>query len=259
MSTPHLTPKKLLGKVALPKNWQAAKAAFVCFTPFPNGFKPYEVEKATERYFLHSPNSEVRLCQFEETSFLVISEVYGFAVGATTVEELVYHGIDTIIGIGYVGAFNGAPLGQSIIARDTLSDLPIAQHYGVDAFEVAHPTSGIYQHLISRIAHIENWGQYRVWNSNSLYRESTVLVQQAKDSGCDVVNMDTLSIYAVGTKCKQESTQNLEFIYVGTVTDSANQDETNWESDLIDAVQRASQHPHDDLVKFMVEDVLINK
>jgi uridine phosphorylase len=188
----------------------------------------------------------------------VISEVYGFAVGATTVEELVYHGIDNISGIGYVGAFDGAPMGQSIIAKDVLSDLPLATHYGVDAYETAYPTSGIYQLLKTILTNNQsNWGEYQVWNSNSLYRESPVLVQQVKEANCEVVNMDTLSIYAVGSWCKRESNPDLEYIYVGTVTDSANNNsEDNWESDLIEAVQRETKHPHDDLVKFMVEEVL---
>ena len=65
MNTPHLTPKKLLKKNTFPTHWTEVKTAFVCFTPFPNGFKKYVIESATERYFLHSPNSEVRLCKFE--------------------------------------------------------------------------------------------------------------------------------------------------------------------------------------------------
>ena len=90
-NTLHLTPKKLLGSNVLPPKWNAAQVAFVCFTPFPNGLKKYVEQLAPERYFLHTPNSEVRLCRFEGIPFIVVSEVYGFAVGATTVEELVHH------------------------------------------------------------------------------------------------------------------------------------------------------------------------
>ena len=114
MNNPHLTPETLLKGSRLPQTWARANTAFVCFTPFPNGFKPYVIESAQARWFLHSPNSEVRLCRFDEIPFLVISEVYGFAVGATTVEELIYHGIKHIIGIGYAGAFNAAPVGYAV-------------------------------------------------------------------------------------------------------------------------------------------------
>lgn len=257
MSTPHLTPEKLLGSDILPPSWAAARTAFICFTPFPNGFKPYVQEVATERYFLHSPNAEVRLCRFADIPFIVISEVYGFAVGATTVEELVHHGIDQIIGIGYVGAFNGAAVGQRFIATDTIADLPLATHYGVDAFVRCAPTASLYE-LVSKCAQDDAvaWGHYTVWNGNSLYREFPQTAAQMKDHGCDVVNMDTLAVYAVAPICARDTNRDISCIYVGTVTDAIANDDGDWESDLIEAVKREDAHPHDDLVRFMVETVL---
>ena len=111
MTTPHLTPEKLFGDTRLPGKWENSKIAVVCFTPFPAGFDPYVVEISSVRYFLHSPQSEVRFCEFNATPFIVISEVYGFAVGTTTVEELAYYGIDHLVGLGYVGAIDGADMG----------------------------------------------------------------------------------------------------------------------------------------------------
>ncbi len=257
MSTSHLTPEKLLGSDILPPAWAAARIAFICFTPFPNGFKPYVQAVATERYFLHSPNSEVRLCRFDDIPFIVISEVYGFAVGATTVEELVHHGIDQIIGIGYVGAFNGAAVGQHFIATDTMADLPLAAHYGVDAFVRCPPTASLYT-LVSQYAQDDAaaWGHYTVWHGNSLYRESPQTVQQMQDRGCHVVNMDTLAVYAVAPVCARDAEHDINYIYVGTVTDSTADEGGDWESDLLEAVKREDAHPHDDLVRFMVETVL---
>ena len=257
MNTFHLTPKKLLGTKLLPPVWDSAKVAFVCFTPFPNGLKKYVVELAHERYFLHTPNSEVRLCRFQDISFIVVSEVYGFAVGATTVEELVHHGIRNIIAMGYVGAFNGAPLGQPFIAKDTMSDLPLAAHYGIPEFVRCKPTGDLYQIVKSCVVKdLTKWGDYSVWTSNSLYRESPEIVQRMRDKHCDVVNMDTLSVYAVTPVCARDSKRGIGCIYVGTVTDSKEKDDVNWDSDLIKAVEREETHPHDKLVKFMVEIIL---
>ena len=252
MNTYHLTPENLLGSARLPKEWAAAQVAFVCFTPFPNGFKQYVEQISTERYFLHSPTSEVRLCKFEEIPFIVVSEVYGFAVGATTVEELVHHGIRHIIGIGYAGAFNGAPVGQYFVAKATMSDLPVAAHYGVQAYERSEPTQALYELLNSCIKD-DSWGHYTVWNGNSLYRESEQLVQEMKERGCDIVNMDTLSIYAVTPVCVNDTQRDVSCIYVGTVTDSSADEGDVWESDLIEAVKRKDEHPHDRLIEFMVE------
>ena len=254
MNTFHLTPKKLLGSVTLPPEWAAAQVAFVCFTPFPNGFKPYVKQTAQERYFLHSPNSEVRLCQFEDIPFLVISEVYGFAVGATTVEELVYYGIRYIFAVGYVGAFNGAPVGQPFIAKETMSDLPLAAHYGVREFVRCRPTEDLYQLVSSCIAD-QQWGEYVVWTGNRIYRESQPTIQQMKEQGCEVVNMDTLSSYAVTPVCARDAQRDVSCLYVGTVTDSGSEAE-ELSSDLIEAVKRETVHPHDELVKFMVEILL---
>jgi len=61
----------------------------------------------------------------------VISEVYGIAVEAMTVEELVHQGVSHIIAVGYAGAFNSTPVEQPFVAIDTMSDLPIVAHYGV--------------------------------------------------------------------------------------------------------------------------------
>ena len=257
MDTYHLTPEKLLGVDILPPAWAAAQTAFVCFTPFPNGFKAYVEETAQDRYFLHSPNSEVRLCRFEDIPFIVVSEVYGFAVGATTVEELIHHGIKHIIGLGYVGAFNGAPVGQPFLATDTMSDLPIAAHYGVREYVRCEPTGELLQIVNDCVKEVSNnWGHYTVWTGNSLYRESSQIVEHMKDQGCDVVNMDTLSIYAVTPVCARDASRNVSCIYVGTITDSAESEGEEWESDLIEAVKRQEAHPHDNLVKFMVETVL---
>lgn len=255
MNTFHLTPKKLLGSVAFPPEWAAAQIAFVCFTPFPNGFKNYVKQVAQQRYFLHSPNTEVRLCQFENIPFIVISEVYGFEVGATTVEELVHYGFRHIIAVGYVGAFCGAPVGQPFIATETMSDLPLAAHYGINEFVQCKPTIDLYN-LVNSCITDKKWGYYSVWTSNSIYRESQQIIQKMRKQGCDVVNMDTLSIYAVTPVCAQNAQRKVSCIYVGTVTDSKGVETEEWSSDLIEAVKRKTVHPHDELIKFMVEIVL---
>jgi len=257
MNDAHLTPAKLLGTDILPTTWEAAKTAFICFTPFPNGFKPYVQEIAKERYFLHSPNAEVRLYRFQDVPFIVISEVYGFPVGATTVEELVHHGINNIIGIGYAGAFGAVTIGQPFIAVDTISDLPLATHYGVHENERCMPTEKLFGMVTECI---KEQGQilerFTVWTSNSLYRESPQLIQRMKEKSCDAVNMDVLSIYAVTPVCSRDACREVGCIYVGTVTDSEGDSDEGWDSDLAEDVKGETAHPHDGLVKLMVEKVL---
>jgi uridine phosphorylase len=257
MTIPHLTPKKLLGSDILPPKWATAQTALVCFTPFPNGLQKYVEETAPARFFLHSPNSEVRLCRFEGIPFIVVSEVYGFPVGATTVEELVHHGINNIIAVGYAGAFNNAPMGQPFIAMGTMSDLPIGVHYGVGAYVRCEPSEDLLAVLQGCIREDSAaWGRFTVWTGNSLYREYPETVDHMRSQGCDVVNMDTLSVYAATPMCAREAGREVGCIYVGTVTDSQEDQAEEWESDLLDAVKREKEHPHDRLVQFLVETVL---
>lgn len=149
-------------------------------------------------------------------------------------------------------------MGQSFLATQALSDISLATHYGIEAFVPSYPSRGLYQQVKEIVREEgQSWGEYRVWSSNSLYRESPELIARIKEAGCDVVNMDTLSIYAVGHVCAKERNQQMDCLYVGTVTDSEKEDtEEAWDSDLLSAVKREEAHPHDKLVGFMVEQVL---
>ena len=84
-----------------------------------------------------------------------------------------------------------------------MSDLPLAAHYGVEAYERCEPTPALLD-LLDVCLGVDKaaWGRYTVWNGNSLYRESARIVQQMKNRGCHVVNMDTLSIYTVTPVCR---------------------------------------------------------
>lgn len=259
MNNAHLTPAKLLADMPMPAHWAEAKVAFVCYTPYPKGFDPYLLEHSSERYFLHSPLSEVRLCCHQNMPFLVISEVYGFPVGATTVEELIYRGIDTIIGIGYAGAFNSAPMGRKFIAVESMSDLPQAHHYGVNEQQIVGPSEFLLRVLMDCIKRKnEDWGRFRVWNSNSLYREYPELIDRMKAIGCQAVNMDVLSLYAVAPLCAHEAGRDIQYIYVGTITDAEGSDQDVWSSDLSEVVSGKGNSPHDTLVRLMVEDFLVS-
>ena len=188
---------------------------------------------------------------------MVISEVYGFAVGATTVEELIHHGIRHIIGIGYVGAYNGAPVGEWFVDMGTMSDLPLAAHYGKMEYELCEPTAVLLESLNACIkGSREAWGRYTVWTGNSLYREYPKVVSKMKKKGCDVVNMDTLSIYAVTPVCAREAGENVACIYVGTVTDSMSSESGDWNSDLMENVSGDVGEAHNALVRFLVETVV---
>jgi len=68
--------------------------------------------------------------------------------------------------------------------------------------------------------------------------------------------MDTLSIYACTPMCAMEAKREVRCVYVGTVTDVQQGEDEEWKSDLKDAVRRENAHPHDELVRFLVERML---
>ena len=256
MKKPHLTPSHLFSNNQFPGEWNRVKTAYICFTPFPQGFAPYVKEIRKQRFFLHSPPSEVRFCQYGENSFVVISEVYGFAVGTTTVEELIHYGVETIIGVGYVGAFNGAPTAQKFLTASARSDLSVGLHYGYAPMKPAFPSKKLNNFLKGKITKFsKSCPEYHVWNSNSLYREYEEVLEKMKSEGCQVVNMDSLSVFAAAELCARESEKRVEYAYLGTVTDSSGGEE-GWDTDLMETIGGDKSQSHDELIQILVEELI---
>mgnify|MGYP006057099035 CR=1 FL=1 len=113
----HTTPRKLLGDQKLPIT---CNLAFVCYCPMPTIFEQYiiDVDTTVDRYFIHTHNNHVKFCRYHDTTFVVVAEVYGGPVSVTTVEELNFYGIKTIIGLGFVGSLTfDLPTGSLIVAK----------------------------------------------------------------------------------------------------------------------------------------------
>ena len=83
------------------------------------------------------------MCRYHEIPFIVISEVYGFLVGARTAEGLLFRRVISTLGIGYAGAFNAAPKGKLFIAIETMSDPSLASHFVVSAFDRVQPNNNL--------------------------------------------------------------------------------------------------------------------
>jgi purine-nucleoside phosphorylase len=220
---PKITPEKLLGKRFLPV---ACKTAFICYCPMPPIFEKYDVNIRLEgRYFIHSHNSHVKICNYNNINFIVIAEVYGGPVSVTTVEELKYYGIQQIIGIGFVGAlkpqFN---VGNSIVAEKALIEMGTTPHYhNINLFI----SKDLYVEPSMKLG-LSNVQNVCVWTTNTLYREYSAEIIMALTMGCSVVNMDTSHLYAA---CKM---LNIACEYYATV------------SDIIEISEHLDPHdPHD--------------
>ena len=209
MEKPYITPDKILSGKQLPYD---CKTAFVCYCPYPEIFDEYLIKIAKERYFISSPISEVKFCKFNDTNFIVISEVYGGPVSATTVEELSYYGIELIIGIGFVGGLYQGEIGQNFYLEKSLAESGTTPYYSDQEF--CYPSESL----------VRTFQKFIGWTTNALYREYSSEVKLAVEKGCQVVNMDTSHLYAACEKLK------IKCIYYGTITDII--EEENWNDSL---------------------------
>lgn len=219
---PYITPRKLLGNIMLPIK---CKLAFICYCPMPVFFDKYRQDiTLTGRYFIHTHNSHIMLCNYSGLEFIVIAEVYGGPVSVTTVEELKYYGIDIIIGIGFVGSLTTElSTGTIIVADQALIENGTTPHY------VNLEDNDLYTKPTLQLG-IDDISDEYVWTTNALYREYKEDIKHAIDLGCSVVNMDTSHLYAA---CKMLA---IKCEYYAVVSDeTVETDNGVWDNDLIDA------------------------
>nr|WBF70350.1 putative ankyrin repeat protein [Megavirus caiporensis] len=187
MQKPYITPQKLLGESRLPID---VDLAFICYCPMPIVFEDYKLDiEPNNRLFIHTHNSHVLFGKYGEMTFIVVAEVYGGPVSVTTVEELKHYGINTIIGIGFVGSFNPAiKTGSTIMASKSLIELGTTPHY--------YANRGYYTFPHYELSTVLKMPETCVWTTNALYREHKTDILNAIKSNCHVVNMDTSHFYA---------------------------------------------------------------
>ncbi|CAH6420420.1 Phosphorylase [uncultured virus] len=248
---PKITPRKLLGNRGLPIN---CNFAIVCYCPMPPKFVEYEIKvPPNDRYFIHTHNSHVMFCEFNNRKFIVVAEVYGGPVSVTTVEELHHYGIKTIIGLGFVGSLHpDHPIGSCIVADSTTLECGASLHYLIDNNTTS---GGIFpEYLFPSIKlEIEDIPKVRIWTTNALYREYPDEIRSAQQKGCKVVNMDTSSLYAasgrLGVDCE----------YYAVVSDVLEDDESSyntWNNALTDAVNNDTSSviiSQGNLIKLLLE------
>lgn len=204
---PYLTPAHLHRGRRLPED---VKTAIVCYTPYPKEFDRYSPTLLDQRYFIHSPIGETRIIRYEDQPILLISEVYGGPVSVTTVEELAYYGVETIIGLGYVGALDdGLNLGDPVISVDAIAEPGTTPHYSYEPYP--KPDTDLTARLLESLDPKPT--PIRIWTTNALYREFPDQKAQVVEEGARAVNMDTSHLFAAAEKLKMRA------VYLATVTD----------------------------------------
>lgn len=201
MDQPLVTPQKIFPDKNYLRDY-GCKIAFIFFRP------EYIIieEQYHSRILVHVPPSNMKISSCDKIKYVVISEVYGGPVTATTMEELAYYGIETVIGFGYVGSFNfDLSIGDNIIVSSALSEKGTTPHYSSAKF--AFPCPFYYELLKDEFKSVISW------TTNVLYREYTKDIEKVLLEGCSVVNMETSHFYACAEKL------GIKAIYFATVSD----------------------------------------
>lgn len=218
---PYITPRKLLGDKKLPLE---CNIGFICYCPMPVIFEKYKLMMDLDRrLFIHTHNSHVMFCNYKDINFIVVAEVYGGPVSVTTVEELKHYGIETIIGIGFVGSFvERLPIGTMIVANKSLAEPGTTPHYNKDGCKYINSTLKLGLNIDKEC----------VWTTNALYQEYDEDIKYAVENGCSVVNMDTSHLYAA---CNM---LDIECEYYAIVSDLMvkHTDSQLWNNDLTVAI-----------------------
>ncbi len=237
VSLPYITPKLFHASETIGN----IDTAIICYCPFPQYLNKYVTHVADKRYFIHSPITEVHFCCVNEHKFIVISEVYGGPVSATTVEELSYYGVKRIIGVGFAGGLqSGMKIGDVFFAESSFADDGTTCKYTDD--EIIHYQSEGLNLLPQPEFEIE---PKRVWTGSALYNETRSETQNAIDKGCQVVNMDTAHLYAIS------QLKGISSMYFGIVTDIHS--DTEWVNGLSDIVKTKKS------VVMTVQDMLLEQ
>ena len=225
--TPDLIHK---GKV-LPNNPQIA---FVCYCPMPYIFKELSpLIQSTERYFLHCHPDQVLFTTIGKLSVVVIAEVYGGPVSVSVIEELKFYGVETVIGIGFLGSMNTyLQIGENVIAICGSHETGATSEYCSNSKEDSEyltPNYNLKTYISSVISNLKIELQYvSVWTTNSIYTETSEKVQEMVAQGFNTVNMDTSHFYASAKRL------GLNAVYLGTITDNL-VNPNQWENQLTES------------------------
>lgn len=243
---PYITPSKLLAGKHLPVQ---CDIAIICLCPMPKYLEQFKTDTQTdERLFVQLHPIHVTFCQHNDINFIVCSEVYGGPVCASTIEELHYYGVKCIIGIGFVGSIDDKfNIGDIVQATNTLSEKGTTPHYyDAEFINGDENIIRIFDGLTTPAT---------IWTTNVIYREYEHDVQEAKNKGCHVVNMDTSHLFAVCILL------DMTFGYFATVSDKlVNNDDTNanttndneWKNGLTTLVENENNYEAQNILIEMI-------
>jgi uridine phosphorylase len=161
--------------------------------------------------------------------------VWGGPQAAILIEELAALGVRTIVGYGVAGSLHPQelPQGTFVVAETALPTDGTTRAYGATSIQSADP--GLLEAAISAGKKVGcPLTRVRAATVDALYRETPSLIQDIRDQGGQIVQMECSPLYAVSAACGVRS------VWIGYVTDCLSDGSwTDWYRPLTDANENA--------------------
>lgn len=238
LSKPHLVPANLIGKRFARDTFGATKIALVGYCPPPPILEKYNPIATHEQYFIHLSPASVFRCVFEDTPFLSLVHVYGGPVSSSTVEELAYYGIETILAYGLAGGLGTKQLQMNdfYLVESAFVGDGTTPHYTDKSIVTCDASlqGSILSHASN--ARLPSIASVRAFTGDAIYREDGDYIQKMKALGCDIVNLDSSHLYAASTNNSEQ--KQVRAIECGVISDVIGAGGVgadgidDWESDL---------------------------
>lgn len=196
--------KKIMGEL---DGYQAPECVLICY------------QKSTLKYFIESEKNLKKSSHVEGLYFLDEGKVAilgGFGIGAPAlackIEQLIALGSKTFVAVGTAGTLESKyAIGQTLIAKKAFADDGVAIHY-LDQEEYADCDDALFQDwkLFEKEQHLET-KEAMCWSFSAIFKETPKTLQNALHKGCDVVEMEVATLYAIG---KEKGVKTLTLLVV---------------------------------------------
>ncbi len=191
---PHLTPRSLVGERFGSDVFGDIRMALVGYCPPPARLERYNPQRVGDQHFIHVSPDSVRILSHAGQRLLSLAHVYGGPVSASTVEELAYYGIETILAYGLAGGLGskGLEMGDFYLVEDAFAADGTTRHYSSEPVVAA---DGGLRELI-----LGSWPgaitPVRAATGDAIYREDDAMLEGFRAEGCDIVNLDSSHLFA---------------------------------------------------------------
>jgi uncharacterized protein len=216
-----LTPKDLVDPLPIKCDF-----GIICYIPdIPQILEQYKINVLPGTYFSHSKN--YYFGEFQDHIFVVVGPIYGCPHATTVIEDMKFHKIENVIGLGYVGVLSSKiPIGTNVIANSSLMEYPL--YYNPPIIPVNRIVYAPDEKSNSIPKHLTT---VRVWTTNGIYFESEDEIDRAISHDCQVVNMESSGFIAV-----TESKKIGNSYYVATVSDPVSCDYVSEKNELANVI-----------------------